>query len=109
MNETTTLDRILASTASPDSTAPGTPNARAAIDRTASSDANAALSEPLTPRELEILRLIDSGLTNREIADRLFVSVGTIKTHTHRAYAKLDVTGRTQALARARGLGLLES
>jgi LuxR family maltose regulon positive regulatory protein len=55
---------------------------------------------------LEILRLIDAGLTNREIADLLFVSVGTVKTHTHRVYAKLDVTGRT--LARARGLGLLE-
>lgn len=96
------LGRILAS-------APGTTGAQPETDQAAASNKNAALPEPLTPRELEILRLIDAGLSNREIADRLFVSVGTIKTHTHRAYAKLDVTGRTQALARARSVGLLES
>ncbi len=95
------LDKILAGV--PEST-----ETQTAPGPVPSADANAALPEPLTPRELEILRLIDEGMSNREIAERLFVSVGTIKTHTHRAYAKLDVTGRTQALARARAFGLLE-
>ncbi len=96
------LDKILAS-------APERSEAQPQASQATTSDANATLPEPLTPRELEILRLIDAGMSNREIAERLFVSVGTIKTHTHRAYAKLDVTGRTQALARARAVGLLVS
>ncbi len=100
------LNRILASVAA---NAAGNREEQTGADQAAAADANAALPEPLTPRELEILRLVNAGMSNREIADRLFVSIGTVKTHTHRAYAKLDVTGRTQALARARALGLLES
>jgi LuxR family maltose regulon positive regulatory protein len=64
------------------------------------------LAEPLSAREQEVMQLIAAGLSNREIADQLVISVGTVKTHAHHIYAKLDVTGRPQAIARARELGL---
>ena len=64
-------------------------------------------SNPLSQRELEVLRAIDDGLSNREIAAALFVTVGTVKRHTNNIYSKLDVGSRTQALARARALNLL--
>ena len=64
------------------------------------------LIEPLTERELQVLRLIAEGLSNQEIADRLVVAVGTIKTHTASLYRKLDVSSRTQAVRRAGELGL---
>jgi LuxR family maltose regulon positive regulatory protein len=63
--------------------------------------------EPLTPRELELLRLIDAGLSNLAIAERLVLTVGTVKWYLNHLYAKLEVRGRTEALARARALGLL--
>ena len=63
--------------------------------------------EPLSERELEVLRLIAAGSTNREIAEKLVIAVGTAKTHTAHIYAKLDVHNRTQAVARARELDLL--
>lgn len=63
--------------------------------------------QPLSPRELEVLQFIAAGLTNQEIADRLVVTINTIKAHTRRLYAKLDVTNRTQAVARARQQSLL--
>src|SRR4051794_19412871 len=62
--------------------------------------------EHLTPRELDVLRLLTQGLTNRQIAERLYLSVGTVKLHVERILAKLDVTDRTQAAARAVELGL---
>jgi LuxR family maltose regulon positive regulatory protein len=62
--------------------------------------------EPLTAREREVLRLIAAGLSNKEIARQLVVSVGTVKRQAHNLYGKLGVSGRTQALARARELGL---
>ena len=65
------------------------------------------LVEPLSERELEVLGLVAQGLTNREIAERLFITVGTVKTHVHNIYGKLGVRGRTQAAARARELELL--
>jgi len=65
------------------------------------------LYEALTERELEVLQLIDAGLSNREIADRLYVSLNTVRTHTKNLYSKLDVHSRTQAIARATDLGLL--
>jgi len=67
----------------------------------------AALVEPLTRRELEILRLIGEGCSNAEIAARLVLSPHTVKKHTGNIFAKLDATSRTQAVARARRLRLL--
>jgi LuxR family maltose regulon positive regulatory protein len=65
------------------------------------------LIEPLSRRELEVLRLIADGLTNQEIADRLVLSLPTVKWHTGNLYGKLGVNSRTQAAARARELGIL--
>jgi LuxR family transcriptional regulator, maltose regulon positive regulatory protein len=65
------------------------------------------LAEPLSARELEVLPLIAEGLSNQEIAARLYLSLHTVKSHARTIYAKLGVTGRTQAGARARALGLL--
>jgi LuxR family maltose regulon positive regulatory protein len=65
------------------------------------------LVEPLSARELEVLRLVDQGLSNREMADRLVVSLSTVKKHVENIHAKLGVHSRTQALARARELELL--
>jgi len=73
---------------------------------TASGAAPAALLDPLTPRELEILTLISEGLTNQQIAGRLFVTLNTVKKHTSNLYGKLGVSSRTQAVARARALNL---
>jgi len=66
------------------------------------------LFEPLRPRELEVLQLIATGISNPEIAERLFISVNTVKTHITHIFRKLDVSRRTQAVARARELGILE-
>jgi LuxR family maltose regulon positive regulatory protein len=63
--------------------------------------------EPLSSRELEILRLIAQGLSNREIGERLFLALDTVKGHNRRIFAKLQVSSRTEAIARARELGLL--
>jgi LuxR family maltose regulon positive regulatory protein len=65
------------------------------------------LVEPLSQRELEVLRCMADGLTNQEIADKLVLSLNTIKTHVKNIHSKLDVRNRTQATARARQLGLL--
>ena len=67
------------------------------------------LIEPLSERELEVLQLIAEGLTNPEIASRLFLALNTVKTHSSNIYSKLGVHSRTQAVARARALGLLPS
>jgi LuxR family maltose regulon positive regulatory protein len=67
-----------------------------------------ASEEPLTEREREVLRLIAEGLSNQELAARLYLSPHTIKVHTRNIYGKLGVTSRTQALARARALGILD-
>jgi LuxR family maltose regulon positive regulatory protein len=67
------------------------------------------LVEPLSERELEVLQLIAEGLTNPEIASRLFLALNTVKAHTRNIYGKLGVNSRTQAVARARALGILPS
>jgi LuxR family maltose regulon positive regulatory protein len=69
--------------------------------------ADRPLSEPLSQREEDVLRLIAAGLTNREIGDTLFISPETVKKHTGNIYAKLVVSHRTEAVARARRLGIL--
>ena len=61
----------------------------------------------ITPRELEILEAIAAGLSNREIAERLFVSENTVKTHTARLFDKLSARRRTQAVQRAKQEGLI--
>ena len=66
-----------------------------------------ALPEPLTAREQEVLELIASGLTNREIAGKLVISAETVKKHTANIFSKLRVSNRTQAVARGRDLDLL--
>lgn len=65
------------------------------------------LIEPLTERELEVLRRVATGLSDRQAAEALIVAIGTIKRHLNNIYGKLGVHSRTQALARARELGLL--
>ncbi len=65
------------------------------------------LVEPLSQRELEILRLIAQGLSNREISERLFLALITIKVHNQKIFGKLQARNRTEAVARARDLGLL--
>ncbi len=66
------------------------------------------LAEPLTERELEILNLIAAGLSNKAIAETLFITVGTVKRHSMNIYGKLDVNSRTQATVKARELNLIE-
>ncbi|MEM7116680.1 MAG: LuxR C-terminal-related transcriptional regulator [Chloroflexota bacterium] len=78
-----------------------------ALQNDAVYDPNAQLVEPLSERELEILKLIASGSSNRDIADRLFISIGTVKKHAANIYGKLGVRRRTTAVSRARELGLL--
>ena len=61
----------------------------------------------LSNRELEVLQLIADGLSNRQIAERLFVSLNTIKTHTSNLFLKLEVERRTQAIEKAKRLSLI--
>jgi LuxR family maltose regulon positive regulatory protein len=66
-----------------------------------------APAEPLTERELTVLRYLQSILSNLEIAAELSLSVNTVKTHVRNIYRKLEATGRRDAVRRARGLRLL--
>lgn len=66
------------------------------------------LIEPLSARELEVLHLIAQGLSNRAISERLFLALSTVKGHNRNIYGKLQVQRRTEAVARARELGLLD-
>ena len=67
----------------------------------------AGLVEPLTERELEVLRLLATGASNRAVAKELVVTLDTVKRHVSHLFSKLEVANRTQAVARARELGLL--
>ena len=69
--------------------------------------ADAASTEELTSRERAILKRLESGLSNKEIAESIFISEGTLKWHLHNVYGKLDVKNRSGALTRARTMGLL--
>jgi len=88
------IDRIRAAGAQPNAMPPAAGSAQPAID---------ALSE----RELEVLRLLALGLSNQEIAQKLFVAVNTVKGHNLRIFAKLQAKSRSGAVARARELGFL--
>ena len=65
------------------------------------------MGEDLTKRELSILKRLETGLSNKEIAEAIFVSEGTLKWHLHNVYGKLNVKNRSRAMARARALGIL--
>jgi len=80
---------------------------REAATPRASATAGPALVEPLTERELEVLRLLAVGLPNREIADTLVIAVGTVKAHLKNIYGKLEVHNRTEAANRAGDLNLV--
>lgn len=69
--------------------------------------ASAGLAEPLTAREVEIMRLVASGMKNQESADQLVINLPTVKRHIANAYGKLGVGHRTEAVARANELGVL--
>jgi len=77
------------------------------VDRLDVQKNNLYLREPLSKREIEVLQMIAGGLTNKEIASRLFISVRTVKYHTTGVYTKLGVNGRVQATVSGRELGLL--
>lgn len=70
-------------------------------------DAGAIGRLGISQRELEVLQQMAAGATNQEIADALFVSVNTVKTHTSRLFEKLEAKRRTQAVEKARRLGLI--
>lgn len=78
-----------------------------AVSHSASFHSGLVPQEPLTERELEVLRLIATGQSNAEIARSLVIAVSTVKTHTNSIFSKLGVANRTQAVARARDLQLL--
>jgi DNA-binding CsgD family transcriptional regulator len=99
---TSTTAATTATAAAPTSVAPA-PAAPAARPQPAA----AALAEPLTARELAVLRLIAAGRTNQQIADELHLAVNTVRSYSQQLYGKLGVGSRTQAIARARELGLL--
>jgi len=73
-----------------------------------SSAVTEGLIEPLSEREVEILKLVSQGLTNKEIANKLFLAEGTVKNYVTSILQKIDVRDRTQAAIRARELGLLK-
>jgi LuxR family maltose regulon positive regulatory protein len=66
------------------------------------------INDELSERELEIITLVGEGLKNDQIAEKIFLSVNTVKWHLRRAYEKLGVRSRTEALAEGRRLGLIE-
>lgn len=70
--------------------------------------ANQSLSEPLTVRELELLDLIAKGYSNQEICDVLFIAMSTVKSYNNNLFGKLEVKRRTEAVAKARTVGLID-
>ncbi len=77
-------------------------------DRSELSPSTGPLDEPLTEREIEVMRLLASGRTNREISHELYVSHGTVKAHAANIYRKLDVHNRAEMINRAKTLDLLD-
>jgi len=74
---------------------------------TPTADSKAGLAKPLTARELDVLRLMLVGLSNRQIAEKLVLTEGTVKFHVHALLEKLNVHSRTQAIAKTRELNLI--
>ncbi len=79
----------------------------AAFEGSKSPEKIPGMDEALSDRELEVLKLIAAGFTNQKIAEKLFISLNTVRTHTKNINIKLDVHSRTQAIARAKKLGLI--
>ncbi|MFI5983625.1 response regulator [Streptomyces sp. NPDC051555] len=100
------MTRLAASLAAPDPAAPSTPVVAAAVP-TAVGPVPPEPSQNLTGREVDVLRLIAGGSTNREIASRLYLSEGTVKNHISRILGRLGLRDRTQAALYARDHGLL--
>jgi LuxR family maltose regulon positive regulatory protein len=96
------VDTLLAAFPVPEAGSEPQPEAKAASPSAAST-----LVDPLTPRELEILELLATGASNQDIAERLFLSVGTVKGHINHILGKLDAHNRTEAAARGRELSLI--
>ena len=95
------VQRLLAVFEAPHSS----PEPRAPVGHASGQDQ--LLFDSLTTREKQVLALITEGLSNREIATRLFIEVGTVKGFVHSVLRKLEVNSRTKAVARARELGLV--
>jgi LuxR family maltose regulon positive regulatory protein len=87
--------------ASPESVLPAIVTSQASTVKTQ------LLPEPLSEREIEVLRLIAEGCKYQEIAERLFVSINTVRHHTRNVYSKLGANNRTQAIGRAKDLNIL--
>jgi LuxR family maltose regulon positive regulatory protein len=79
----------------------------AAVGDTANAGVQSALIEPLSNRELEVLRMLDLGCSNKGISERLFISENTVKVHLRNVNAKLAVGSRAQAVSAARRLGII--
>jgi LuxR family maltose regulon positive regulatory protein len=79
----------------------------AASSKGKTSKAQGGLVEPLSDRELEVLRLVAAGRSNRDIGEELCLAIGTVKKHVYNIYGKLNVQRRTEAVSRARELGLI--
>ena len=94
-------------TAFPESEVRPAGKTRPAAPKEISAQANLSLSEPLTPREIEILALLRSPLRIKEIASLLYISYSTAKRHTIHIYAKLGVNQRSEAVSRAEELNIL--
>lgn len=77
------------------------------VENGAAPDADTLARLGISQRELEVLGLMAAGLSNQQIADRIFVSLNTVKTHSSRIFEKLDVQRRTQAVEKGRQLGLI--
>ena len=84
-----------------------TPTLARAFDQVLNRDTPPARGESLTPRELEIVRMVSEGLRNKEIGERLSISEGTVKVHLHNVYEKLGVDGRLELVLFAQAKGLV--
>lgn len=82
---------------------------KAIIEPTLVKNEEAVLQLGISKREYDVLQLLGKGLSNQQIADELFVSQNTIKTHTSRLFEKLDVKNRTQAIIKAQEMGLISA
>jgi DNA-binding NarL/FixJ family response regulator len=83
------------------------PAGAATADRAHGTAATAQAMEALTPRELEVVRAVGEGLRNKEIAEKLSITEGTVKIHLHAVYDKLKLDGRTALILQMKALGLL--